>query len=174
MSGEPEPTDLDKLGRALLGARMMWLVLFAGAVAVTGTIAILRFMPGNVVMEPGLVGCAFLAFVPLGLTGAYVIAPLLVRRDAATAARKGRGFPGWEGTTPDDPYYWLPAYVAAFTLRAGILETTAIVVVIGFFVTGSWVVLVGVGVLVLGLAFELPTRAGVESFAARRRAGASA
>jgi hypothetical protein len=174
MNGEPQPADVgDDLDRALHGLKIVWFGLFAGALVITVTLVAILTSGGGPAIDLGELRYLFLAAVPVGLVGAYLIAPRLAARDPATIVSGGRGkpggagamFDGWDRAKPDDAFYWFPAYATAFFLRAGMLEGMAILGAMGFFITGDWVLLAGPAVLIAALVAELPTRGAVESFA---------
>jgi hypothetical protein len=181
MNGEPQPGDAgDDLDRSLHGLKAIWFGLFAGAVTITVMLVAILTSGGGPAIDLGELRYLFLAAVPVGLIGAYLIAPRLAPRDPAAIVSAGRGkpggagarFDGWDRAKPDEAFYWFPAYASAFFLRAGMLEGTAILAAIGFFATGDWVLLAGPVVLIAALVAELPTRSAVESYAdsARRKA----
>jgi hypothetical protein len=182
MNGERQPGDVgDDLDRALHGLKTVWFGLFAGALTITVTLVAILTSGGGPAVELGELRYLLLAAVPVGLVGAYLIAPRLAPRDPAAVVSRGRGrpggagamFDGWERAKPADAMYWFPAYAGAFYLRAGMLDGMAILGAMGFFVTGDWVLLAGPVVLIAALVAELPTRGAVESFAdsARQRQG---
>jgi hypothetical protein len=172
MSGEPQPQDRgDKLDRALFALKAVWFGLFSGGLIISILVAAIVMSGGGAIVDLGVLAYLFLLAVPLGLLGAYVIAPLMSPTDPAAVVRSAPGKGGttyseWEGTKPDEAYYWFPAYASAFFIRASMLEGTAIISAIGFFVTGEWAVLGGAAVLLAALVAQMPTRSAAEAFAA--------
>ncbi len=176
MSGEPQPVDQgDKLDRALFGLKTVWFGLFAGGLVITILMVAIVMSGGGGIVDLGALSYVFLIFVPMGLVGAFVLAPMLAKKDPTAVVKRapqgGRvGFDEWEGTKPDEPYYWFPAYASVFFLRAGMLEGPAIICAVGFFITANWVVLGGSVLMLAALAAQVPTRSAVESFAAAAQA----
>jgi hypothetical protein len=180
MNGEPQPGDVgDDLDRSLHALKIVWFGLFAGALTITVTLAAILTSGGGPAADLGGLRYLFLAAVPVGLVGAYLVAPRLAPKDPSAVVSRGRGkpggagamFDGWERAKPGDAMYWFPAYASAFYLRAGMLDGMAILGAMGFFVTGDWVLLAGPVVLIAALVAELPTRGAAEAYAdaARQR-----
>ena len=124
MSGEPEPAAAGgKLDKALVGLMIVWLGLTVGLGVVTAVLVGVQLfaLDGPLIDFPAL-AYLFLLAVPLGLVGAFLLAPKLAREDPAAAGRRYTPAPGgsaWHGTPPDDPFYWFPVFQAEFFLRAG-------------------------------------------------------
>jgi len=180
MGGKPQPAGFrDKLDRALWALKAIWFGLFANGLILLCTLAAIIMSGGGVNANLGEVGYLFLLAVPLGLLGAYVIAPVATTKDPATVARATGTkrtkamFAEWEGTNPDDPFYWFPIYASGFFIRASILEGAAIICAVGLFVTANWVVLGGAAVMLAALAAQMPSRAAAEAFAEEARTRAA-
>jgi hypothetical protein len=166
MSGEPEPSaGRDKLSRALFGLTLVWLGLVLGLLIITGVIAGCSIVTGPIVDSPEL-GYGALLFVPVGLIGAFVLAPMLTPKSPEAAARTmdSGASSDWTGTSPDDPYYWFPVYASGFSIRGGMLEGSASIMVVLFLVTGNWVLLGGVAVLAGVLIAQRPNRAKYDTW----------
>ena len=180
MSGEPEPAaGRDKLSGALLGMTFVWLGLVVGLLLMTGILAAVAVMMGEPMLDMPELAYGALFLVPLGLVGAFVVAPMLAPTDPATAGRAMKnpaGVADWEGTPPDDPYYWFPVYAAGFYVRAGLLEGPAIMLLVFFLLTVNWVLLSGVAVLAAALIAQMPTRSKYDAWledVRQRQAGGS-
>lgn len=85
---------------------------------------------------------------------------------AAAGSTNSAPDPVWQET---DPSHWVPAYAAQFILRAGFTEGPAVVCAIGFMLTGNWLVLGGVVVLLAALVSQRPTRAKFDAWLADAR-----
>jgi hypothetical protein len=166
MSEEPLPTPSEKkVASALVGAWFIWLGLVLGLliVAIVLVVTAITVFEGGMVDLPEL-GYGSLLLVPLSLFGAFVLAPMFGPNDPAKAGQGWQGEDGpsdWVGTTPDDPYYWMPLYGAQFFVRAGLLDGPAIMMLVLFLATGVWWILGGVAVLLAALIAQKPT---VEKF----------
>ena len=176
MNGEPQPPGDrgDKLDRALFALRMVWFGLLSGAIVIAVTMIALVFSNDQPIADLGELGYLFLLAVPVGLVGAYLVAPMATPNDPASVVqsddtRRAAMYEGWHGTKPGEAYYWYPAYASQFLVRAGMLEGAAIICAIGFGVTGLWGVFGGAAVLVAVLVNEHPSRSAVESFAESAR-----
>ena len=166
MDGELQPPDRgDKLDGALLGLKIVWGGLFTGGLIIAVVMVALVISGNAPNANLGELSYLFLLAVPVGLLGAFVLAPMMTPKNPEAMARPTPGKPE-EGTKPDDPYYWFPAYSAGFVIRASILEGTTIICTIGFLVTANWSVLGGAVVMLAAQIAQMPTRAAVESFAA--------
>jgi hypothetical protein len=168
MSGEPEPTaGGEKLSGALVGLTFVWLGLVLGLVIMTVVMAVAAVMMGEPILDMPELAYGALLLVPLGLVGAFVVAPMATPTDPEKAGRvlkDARGVNTWAGTPPDDPYYWFPVYAAGFFIRAAMLEGSAITLVVFFLLTANWVVLGGVAVLAAALITQRPTRAKYDTW----------
>jgi hypothetical protein len=176
MSGEPQPPDgKDKLDQALFGLWFVWFGLLSGGIMMGGVLSGVVVFLGQPLMDLGELNYLFLVFVPFGLFGAYVVAPKLGGKNPAEVVRaanksgQGGAFKNWEGTPRDDPYYWFPCYSTQFFMRLGALEGSSIVILVGFLMTGNWIVLVGAVVLLAALVVEQPTRSSYVSWAEEAR-----
>src|SRR5262245_5050167 len=149
MSSEARPADAgDRLDRAVFKLKALWFGLFASAVLVVVAMTAIVFSNDQPFVDLGGFSYAFLAVVPIGLAGAYIVGQMMTPANPAAVVKPGAGmanplYDGWEGTKPDDPYYWFPSYTAVFFIRAGMLEGSAIVTAVGFMITGNWWVLGG-------------------------------
>ena len=161
MSGEPEPAaGRDKLSGALTGLMFVWLGLVVGLLMMTGVLVAVAVMLGEPMLDMPELAYGSLLLVPLGLVGAFVVAPMFVTKDGQK--------PGWAVTDrdvesarsgqPDDPYSWFPVYAAGFYVRAGLLEGPAVMLLVFFLMTVNWVLLGGVAVLAAALIAQMPTR----------------
>jgi hypothetical protein len=161
MSGEPEPpTGRDKLSGALVGITFVWLGLVLGLLILSGVLTLVIIMNGPIVDEPEL-GYAALLFVPVGIIGAFVVAPMMAPTSpekAAWSMKDSTGSSTWAGTPPDDPYYWFPVYASGFFVRAGMLEGSSVIMLICFVLTANWALLGGVAVLAGLLIAQRPVR----------------
>ena len=174
MRGEPQPGGPDKLDRAVFALKTVWFGLFSGGLVITVMAIAVVFSNDAPIADLGELAYLFLLAVPAGLFGAFVLAPMLAPTDPAAAraaGAKGAADDGWGEAKPDEAYYWYPAFAAAFFVRAGMLEGTAIMCSIGFLVTSNWALLGGAILLLAALAAQIPTRPAIEAFAenARRR-----
>jgi hypothetical protein len=172
MSGEPQPADAgDKLDRAVFKLKARWFAQFSSAVLVVVAMTAIVFSNNKPFVDLGGFSYLFLVVVPMGLAGAYVVAARTPSNPAAAVkglANAGMGNPlyeDWEGTKPDEAYYWFPSYASVFFLRAGMLGGSALITAVGFLLTGNWVVLGGALVLIAALTALIPTRSAVEAFA---------
>lgn len=175
MAVEPQPGGPDRLDRALQQLKVIWFGLFAGATVITALAVAVVFSNEAPIADLGELAYLFLLAVPFGLLGAFVLVPGFTPKDPAevvrtTKAAGARGFEGWDKAKPDDAFYWYPAYMPGFLVRAGVLEGSAILCAIGFLISSNWAVLGGALVMIAALAVQAPTRGKVEAFAESARA----
>ena len=174
MSEEPQPAADQKLDQALMGSLFIWLGLTIGLTIMAIMIVIVQaFTLDGPLLDSPEIGYAFLLVVPLGLLGAFFVAPKLTK-DPAEVIRRSRSndptaFAAWEGTTEADPYYWLPAFMGEFFMKVGLLEGPGVICVVAFLLTGEWVILAGAGVMLAALISQMPTRAKFDAWAANAR-----
>src|SRR6478752_5129829 len=111
MSGEPQPAR-DQLDRSIFGLKVVWLGLVSGGLVTVIMFASIVWTGGGGVARLGNLRYLFLLPVPVGLVGAYLMVPRMLRSDPAALVHSGRSqgtvFEGWEATTPDDAYHWFP------------------------------------------------------------------
>jgi hypothetical protein len=174
MSGEPQPGGPDRLDRAVFALKTVWFGLFSGGLVITVMEVAVVFSNDQPMADLGELAYLFLLAVPAGLVGAFILAPMIAPKDPAAVFRSASAkanpmYDGWDGTKPDDPYYWYPLYAAGFFVRAGMLEGTAILCAMGFLVTSNWIVLGGALLLIAALVAQIPTRSAVEAFAENAR-----
>jgi hypothetical protein len=177
MGDESQPTSSEaKLSGSLLGLKFIWLGLVLGVViiAVVLIVTMLTAIDGPMV-DLSELGYGSLLLVPLGLFGAFVIAPMVGPHDPEKAGRKSTDEDGkndWIGTSPDDPNYWMPLYASQFFVRGGILDGAMIIMLTLLVATGVWWILGGVAVLLAALIAQKPTvekfNAWLEDVKARR------
>src|SRR6516165_9169521 len=94
MSGEPQlPDSGDKLDRALFALKITWFGLFSGGLIISIVVAAIVMSGGGAILDLGVLAYLFLLAVPIGLVGAYVIAPMMTPTNPGSvvrsAARKG-------------------------------------------------------------------------------------
>jgi hypothetical protein len=168
MSGEPEPADgPDKVSRALLVLTGVWLGLVAALLFSSAVMAVVVVVMDEPILDIPTFAYWAMVLVPIGLVGAFVRAPMVAPMDPEQAGREWRDPSGenpWEGTPPDDPYYWLPAYVHWYWHRVGWLFIPAMKLAAFFLLTANWVDLGGVAVLVAALLTLCPSRAKYDAW----------
>jgi hypothetical protein len=152
MNGESEPAGgQDRLDRADGTLQLIWFALLVGAVAVTAAAIMIAATQGPLIDGPEMpLVVALVSLVPLGLVGAFVVAPLLGRAPGAPP-------PAIE---PAPGFF---RYQALFMIRAGLLEGPAVACALGLAATGNWVLLGGAAAMIGALATLRPTRAFAES-----------
>lgn len=177
MSGEPQPGGPDRLDRAVQQLKVVWFALVSGSIVITAMAVAVVSSNDAPVADLGDFAYLFLLAVPASLFGAFVVAPVTGPKDPGQVVRAGNGpkatFEGWDSARPDDPFYWYPAYLPGFFLRAGMLEGAAILCAVGFLASSNWVLLGGAVFMIAVLATQVPTRAKVEAFADAARARAA-
>ncbi len=174
MNGEPQPSDEgDKLDRALFHLKAMWFTLFSGGLLVTSTLAVIVMSGGGMDENLGDLKYLFLLQIPLMFLGAYYWPPRVFGNPPGLVGlmgnMRGRLFEEWPGTPPDDPFYWFPVYTMRLFMRVGMLNGSAILGAVGFFLTRDWILLYGAAVPLAAVVFLFPTRAAVESCAETAR-----
>jgi hypothetical protein len=155
------------MSSALLGLTFVWLGLVLGLLIIAGVMVVCSVLMEGPMLDLPELGYAALLFVPVGIVGAFVVAPMVAPNNPEKAARSmddATASSAWVGTTPDDPYYWFPMYSAGFFIRAGMLEGSAIIMAILFLVTANWALLGGVAVLAGLLIAQRPDRAKYDAW----------
>ncbi|HEV3384207.1 MAG TPA: hypothetical protein VG097_05295, partial [Gemmata sp.] len=148
MNEEPqsETANSDPLDTVLFGFRMIWLGLLLGAFLIMVTlvcVVIIGEMPDSGLGEFAYI---FLLPVPLGLVMTYFVVPMFNSKNPVAVVRSNQPNGGkvdsrWERSTPEDPYYWSPAYGAQLFIRLGCLEGPLIMCLVGFVASVNWIIL---------------------------------
>lgn len=160
---QPTTEASTALDKGLMGVWFVWLGLVLGTIIIAAVLIGVVFVGELPDAGLGDLAYLFLIPVPLSLVAAYVLVPMFSSKNPvalvqSASAQVNKPDPAWQQCTPEDPYYWFPAFCAQWFVRIGLLEGPNMILLVGFVATTNWVLLAGTVPLFAAMLVEAPTR----------------
>lgn len=162
-----EPSSAENLDGQITRLRMLITGLLFGLLIFTAAVIFSALQLTGPLFQGPEMTYVFVGVAVMGLFAYLVAVPAVLRQQRADQFGTSADAP--TETVDAHPPLVFGQFVLETFIRAALLETTAVLLVLGFLLTGDWLLLALAAVYVVLLAVIIPSRAKYDAWAERVR-----